>query len=200
VNSPPNSGRALDPRVRRTRVLLHDALLLLMRTRSFEQISVQDVTDEATVNRATFYAHYEDKSALLASATTAAFHQLIDERAISFDGTCESALRKMYLGVCDYLASAGTSECGRERPIDPHMAAAIVEVVRRMVLDSHPGSEVASISIDMIASTIAHAVYGAARSWLITPQRGPAEANAAAAAALISPLLHPSAGPKAVQM
>ncbi len=69
-----------------------------MRTRSFEQISVQDVTDEATVNRATFYAHYEDKSALLASATTAAFHQLIDERAISFDGTCESALRKMYLG------------------------------------------------------------------------------------------------------
>jgi AcrR family transcriptional regulator len=29
--------------------------------KSFEVITVQDLTERATVNRATFYAHFEDK-------------------------------------------------------------------------------------------------------------------------------------------
>jgi AcrR family transcriptional regulator len=53
-----------DPRVRRTRNLLKDAFRELIREKRFSDISVQDITERATVNRATFYAHFPDKQAL----------------------------------------------------------------------------------------------------------------------------------------
>jgi AcrR family transcriptional regulator len=50
-----------DPRVLRTRKLLQDAFVELMGDHSFESITVQDITDTARVNHATFYRHYQDK-------------------------------------------------------------------------------------------------------------------------------------------
>jgi AcrR family transcriptional regulator len=55
----------VDPRVTRTRKLIRDALTSLLAEKSFEAITVQDVAERATINRATFYAHYTDKFALL---------------------------------------------------------------------------------------------------------------------------------------
>lgn len=55
----------VDPRVTRTRKLIRDALISLLMEKSFESISVQDIAERATVNRATFYAHFQDKFALL---------------------------------------------------------------------------------------------------------------------------------------
>ena len=54
----------VDPRIRRTRQLLQQALAKLLETKEFEKISVQDITEAATLNRATFYDHYGDKFAL----------------------------------------------------------------------------------------------------------------------------------------
>lgn len=54
-----------DLRVRRTYKLLCDALVELIREKPFEKISVTDICDRAMVHRATFYAHFEDKYALL---------------------------------------------------------------------------------------------------------------------------------------
>src|SRR5579862_7529252 len=55
----------IDPRVTRTQKLIRDALRALLKEKSFESISVQDIAERATVNRATFYAHFQDKFALL---------------------------------------------------------------------------------------------------------------------------------------
>jgi AcrR family transcriptional regulator len=55
----------VDPRVTRTRKLVRDALGSLLAEKNFESISVQDIAGRATVNRATFYAHFSDKFALL---------------------------------------------------------------------------------------------------------------------------------------
>jgi AcrR family transcriptional regulator len=49
----------------RTRKLLQGALSTLLKTKSPGEISVRDITEAATVNRATFYDHYRDKHALL---------------------------------------------------------------------------------------------------------------------------------------
>jgi AcrR family transcriptional regulator len=57
----------VDPRVTRTRKLIRDALTTLIAEKSFEAITVQDIAERATINRATFYAHYTDKFALLDS-------------------------------------------------------------------------------------------------------------------------------------
>lgn len=56
-----------DPRVTRTRKLIREALAALLSEKNFESITVQDIAERATVNRATFYAHFTDKFALLDS-------------------------------------------------------------------------------------------------------------------------------------
>ncbi len=56
-----------DRRVRRTRVLLQEALLDLMIEKGYEAVTVQDIIDRANVGRSTFYAHYADKRQLFLS-------------------------------------------------------------------------------------------------------------------------------------
>jgi AcrR family transcriptional regulator len=57
--------KKLDPRVIRTRQMLRDALVALIAEKGFDAITVQDIVDRATLNRATFYLHYQDKQDLL---------------------------------------------------------------------------------------------------------------------------------------
>jgi len=61
------SGKNVDPRVRRTRDRLGDALVALMEEKPFDEITVQDVLDRARVGRSTFYEHYKDKDDLFLS-------------------------------------------------------------------------------------------------------------------------------------
>ena len=56
-----------DRRARRTRRLLKESLLELMEQKHFSEISVRDVTDNADMNRTTFYLHYTDTTQLLQS-------------------------------------------------------------------------------------------------------------------------------------
>src|ERR1700733_10701677 len=100
----PETGTA-DPRILRSRRMLMDSLAKLLIKKAFEDISIQDIADEATLNRATFYLHYPDKNALLQAMTETRFRDLIERRAISFTD-CNGALRAIALGVCDYLAES----------------------------------------------------------------------------------------------
>ncbi len=56
-----------DRRARRSRKLLKESLLELMKRKTFSDISVRDVTDAADMNRATFYLHYTGTAELLRS-------------------------------------------------------------------------------------------------------------------------------------
>jgi len=94
-----------DPRIVRSRRMLMDSLVRLLKNKEFEDISVQEIADEATLNRATFYLHYQDKNALLRAMTDARFRDLIERRSITFTD-CHGALRAIALGVCDYLAES----------------------------------------------------------------------------------------------
>ena len=58
----PNEQK-LDPRVKRTRGLLLKSFGDLLAEKSFDAITVQDIAERSTINRATFYAHYVDKYA-----------------------------------------------------------------------------------------------------------------------------------------
>src|SRR5258706_3852401 len=94
-----------DPRIVRSRRMLMEALAKLLITKHLEDISVQEIADEATLNRATFYLHYPDKNALLQAMTESRFRHLIERRSITFTD-CHGALRAIALGVCDYLAES----------------------------------------------------------------------------------------------
>jgi len=68
VPGPPPQARLPRPedrRVRRTKQALSDALLVLMRQKGFEALTVEELITRADVGRSTFYTHYADKEDLL---------------------------------------------------------------------------------------------------------------------------------------
>src|ERR1700682_4751024 len=69
--------KRVDPRVKRTRQLIQQAFMELFAEKGLASISIQDITDHATVNRATFYAHFPDKYALLDSIVRELFQQAL---------------------------------------------------------------------------------------------------------------------------
>jgi AcrR family transcriptional regulator len=69
--------KKLDPRVIRTRQLFRDALVALIAEKGFDAITVQDIADRATLNRATFYLHYQDKQDLLVKSLRDAIDELV---------------------------------------------------------------------------------------------------------------------------
>jgi AcrR family transcriptional regulator len=176
----------VDPRIRRTRVLLQQALAKLLETKEFDKISVQDIAEAATVNRATFYDHYTDKFSLLECMVGSRFGELLAARGVRFEGGCSSALRAIVQGVCDYLATAPGAECVRQLP---HMEAAVIAVVRNMLLKGftlHPPA--AGVSPEMLAATLSWAIYGAAKEWLRTPGRAPSDAVVDQVMRLVQPI------------
>jgi AcrR family transcriptional regulator len=179
----------IDPRVRRTRVLLQQSLGKLLVTKEFDKISVQDIAEEATVNRATFYDHYPDKFALLECMVATRFQELLAARGVEFNGGCSSALRGIVLGVCDYLAGAPGLECERQLQMEPHMEAAVIAVVRGMLLagmKSHPPSN--AVPPEMVASTLSWAIFGAAKEWVRTAGRCPSDGVVDQVMMLVAPV------------
>jgi AcrR family transcriptional regulator len=160
-----------DPRIRRTRQLLQEALRKLMQEKSFEEISVQDIAEVATVNRATFYDHYADKFALLEAMAAGGFHKMLHERNVLFDGTCPSAASAIILATCDYLESTCTSEeRERQHAFAPLIDAALVAAIRRTILRGIEAKQVdGGLSPEIVASSASWAIYGAVKEWHMTP-------------------------------
>ena len=67
----------MDRRVRRTRAMLGQALRDLILDKPYDSITIQDITDAADLNRATFYLHYTSKDELLMASLEAQFDELV---------------------------------------------------------------------------------------------------------------------------
>ena len=82
-----------DLRIVKTKKILFNSLLNLMKIKNFEKIKISDICEESLVNRSTFYAHYDDKYELLID--------LFEERKLSllkvFEGNENKAFSKEYL-------------------------------------------------------------------------------------------------------
>ena len=84
-----------DLRVKRTRKLISQAFFGLLRKKKFEKISIQEIADSAMINRATFYAHYEDKYELLIDFLS----NLKEEFARELNESCKEnlSIREYYI-------------------------------------------------------------------------------------------------------
>ena len=98
----------LDPRVKRTRNLILTSFESLLAEKGFESVSVQDVANRAEINRATFYAHFPDKYALLDYAVQRAFMAEVEKRTLTMCSYSPDNLRTLILIVCDFLVRLHT--------------------------------------------------------------------------------------------
>ena len=179
------ASEATDPRILRSRRMLMDSLGRLLKNKRFEDISVQEIADEATLNRNTFYLHYPDKSALLLAMTESRFRDLIKQRGISFTD-CHGALRAVALGVCDYLTEI--TNCPVKGALIP-LEGSIIPVIEGMFMEgvAHHAT-VPGMDPELIATTAAWAVFGAARRWHQSANRIAAEEMAAKIETMVKPV------------
>src|SRR6202021_1433125 len=174
-----------DPRILRSRRMLMDSLAKLLMKKEFDDISVQEIADEATLNRATFYLHYPDKNALLQAMTAERFNALIARQGLSFTN-CDSALRAIALGVCDYLAE--TTSCPGQlakTPIEGSIIPVVEDMFRKGARNHTPTP---GVDPELLAHHAAWAIFGAARRWYQTPDRVSAEEMAAKIEEMVKPL------------
>ena len=86
-----------------------DAFVVIVRKKDFTSISVKDITYYAQVNRATFYAHFQDKYDILDCTIIDTFMNLISKR-IDVEATLnEETLRSIIHFVREYLETANNS-------------------------------------------------------------------------------------------
>lgn len=147
---------------------------------------MQDITEEATLNRNTFYLHCPDKTVLLQAMTESPFRAPIAHRNISYKD-CNGALLAVALGVCDYLVEL--TNCSIKGGSDS---------VRR---SDHPGNG-GHVHGGRLTSRSRHGIdpamiatgrlgcFGAARRWHQTPPRKwiPAEDRATKIEIMVKPV------------
>jgi AcrR family transcriptional regulator len=189
-----------DPRIRRTRKLLQGALESLMQSKSFDEISVQDITEAATVNRATFYDHYTDKYALLEAMIASGFHELLEARQVRYDGGCPSAIGAMIQATCDFFTELHHGgACARQTAFEPLKDAAVVADIQRLLMEGMRRAEPPlPLSAEMMSAAAAAAICGAVKQWHATPDRPPSEAIVPKLLELILPMVlgvSPTAAP-----
>lgn len=163
-----------------------------MEKKSFDEISVQDITEEATVNRATFYDHYTDKFALLDAMIGGGFHKLLAERQVGYDGTCPSAASAIILAACDYLSQelGGKAECKRQSAFEPLIESAITAAIRRILMGGMPKAGFTmGVPPEMLATTASWAIYGAVKEWVHMENRPAAEEIVPVILRLVLPIL-----------
>lgn len=92
-----------DPRVRRTHRLLIESFGKLLKVKTYETISVTDITREADVNRATFYAHFTDKKELFEEVVLESFKKSLSPAVKEYDKLNEKNVRRITTSLYQYL-------------------------------------------------------------------------------------------------
>ncbi|MCQ3938378.1 MAG: hypothetical protein DPW18_15215 [Chloroflexi bacterium] len=151
----------LDPRVKRTRNLILDAFGNLLAERNFENISVQDVTEKAQINRATFYAHFQDKYALLDHFIEQTFNAALEKRTLSACTYRLDNLRILIFVVCEFLVGLHNN-CAQiheqfETLVEGQIKKQIFELLSHWLQQSNP-----QVSAEIPATVAAWAIYGLA--------------------------------------
>jgi len=197
--SPPNKR---DRRVSRTRKLLHQALHDLLTRKRYDDITVQDIIDQADVGRSTFYAHYQDKEDLAVSELLRIMDEL--NQAIE-DSDPQDKQILPTRGLFDHITehpevfSGMLHDRGMEFFFDKGQQYWADRVEERLQALLPPGSE-PGIPLKMIAAITAGTLVTMMRWWLDNKMPYSADQMAQYADQLILPGIYKSLGIDEMEM
>ncbi|HEY5752501.1 MAG TPA: TetR family transcriptional regulator [Chthoniobacterales bacterium] len=177
-----------DPRVQRTRRMLHQAFFKLLAEKAFEAITVQDITERSTLNRATFYDHFSDKYALLDDIIGGSFRQIFEERMKGKSSTCPEGMKQLLLAICDFLAGHAPQCREHQRQFALLVEAKIKAVVREFLLVGLRAQNLPAADAELRAVIASWAICGAAMEWNRTKSMPP-EMLVKSVLALVGPAL-----------
>ena len=164
MRNQPSEASKEDLRQRRTKKLLTEALLSLMEEQPFSEISVVDICQRAMVHRTTFYAHFEDKYALLRYAVARLYR--------AFEPTGEDLLanpRSYFLSVFQSALSFVRTHNGLYRSAVSSGSVDIQtleDLVAEQLLSRFPADEANPARAEITAHFYAGGILAIVRWWL----------------------------------
>jgi AcrR family transcriptional regulator len=181
--------KRVDPRVKRTRKLLEQAFMELMTEKGFQSITIQDVTERATVNRATFYAHFEDKFDLLDSYIREQFEEWLAQKApISAEFDLEH-LRQLVASVFEFLSQIHNKCSTADKQVEPMFETAVQDELNDYLLSWFkrlpPEMIPPDIHPEVGALVWSWAIFGAGIHWARSARSLPADEMASQVTAIL---------------
>jgi AcrR family transcriptional regulator len=161
--------KRVDPRVKRTRELIVRAFNELVAERGHTGLTVQEIAERATINRATFYAHFRDQYELLDYFISEAFREELGRRLPEKPGLDENTLKALVLAACEFLAKLETSCRRSDRQFRPLIEAQVQGELYKLLLGWIEASPEKvngrSVAPEVTASVVSWAIFGAALDW-----------------------------------
>ena len=170
----PNLEEKLDPRVKRTRKYLEQAFIELLTEKGFQSVTVQDITERAEVNRATFYAHFPDKYALLDHVVLQDFRQEVENRMLNACQFSIDNLHSLIMAVCEFVAKTN----GHCTPAQPQFESLVETQIKnglQLLLQHWMEGEASSPDPETASVAASWAIYGLALQWSREKNRIPVE-------------------------
>lgn len=155
----------LDPRVRRTRLLIEEAFLELLGEKTLQALTVGEITRRAGINRATFYSHFYDKYALFSHTVRTTFQHTLDQHLPPDAPFSHATIRALVLAVCHYFVYLNSQCPPSDRQLRPVAETEVQAVVSEQLLGwlrADPGQA----DPELTAVFLSWAIFGVGLQWV----------------------------------
>lgn len=157
----------IDPRIKRTRKLIMDSFIELAMKKDVKDITIKDITAEATVNRATFYSHFTDKYDLLEKSLTEDLMMNVSNEIAQHEKLTEETIVSIFLSITTFHLSL-SSQCRRSFEAFSVTIEAIIKkkleaLFYQALLKQHAADSDESLRI--AAFMLSWGIYGASVDW-----------------------------------
>lgn len=168
-----------NPRVKRTRDLIINAFISLVTKKGFDSITVKDITTVATINRATFYAHFTDKYALLDTVIVEKFSEIFSNKLQSEMRLNENTIRILILCVCEYFEMVKSiCKCGFDSIlplIGDKIVCELYSTIYALLIKEHELAETEKIRAQLVATMMSTSMYNVIYKWEVQKRPIPQE-------------------------
>lgn len=158
-----------DPRVMRTRQLIRETFRELLRRKGFDAITIKDIAQQATINRATFYDHFVDKYVLLDETIEQAFHGMIPEEVmLSREFTeeiCDQLILMTHRYIVDFYRICRMDSKSIAKLVDEKIKKMLEQTIERIFLKEGNRQLPIYDHIKIISAMTSSTIYGAAYRW-----------------------------------
>lgn len=160
-------GVKVDPRVMRTRKLIMNAFIHLSKIKHFDSITIKDITEEATINRATFYHHFTDKYELLEQVMNEDMIPKVIGQINDHTEMNEETIIRIFISITEFQNSVKT-QCMKsfeafKSSIETTIKRELEQFFYKLLVAKRTGYSEEQLQI--IAVMLSWGIYGATIHW-----------------------------------
>lgn len=153
-----------DPRILRTRKLIMDSFIELSSKKEFKQITVKSITEEAMINRATFYYHFKDIYDLLEKTLYEVLSLDLNYAAFANAQLSKQTLTTIFIAIINFQKSLSTRcQRGYRDTIARIIKEQLEVIFFKLLRKQHPTEKKQVLKITAVM--LSWALYGASVEW-----------------------------------